>query len=165
MSGAKDSPPQDRREPSPQWQRGLLNWSDKAKFWALITVLLGGLLMSIWVATFAVPWLRHELSARPLDEALWLVRVIFGSLALTFFGLGAILTRYAWRVWRYAQAPPPAAWTLFDTPILRGALARQRAAVIAFAACLLLAGAVGLSLFPNAVDEAVRPAATKGTPS
>jgi hypothetical protein len=142
------------------WRRGLLHWSHATLFWSLIGVILTGLVVAIFVATIAVPWLRVELTVRPFDEALALLRLIFGSLAFTFFGLGALLTRYAWRIWRHAEAPPPDAFVIFDTPVIRGALARQRAAVVGFAACLLLAGSVGLSLFPNAIEQAVGPPPT-----
>jgi hypothetical protein len=145
------------RPPSEEWRRGLLGWSYAMQFWSLVGVLLTGLVLTILVATVAVPWLRVELNVRPFEEAIALLRLIFGSLAFTFFGLGAILTRYAWRIWRHAEAPPPGAIVLFDTPVVRGALARQRAAVIGFAASLLLAGSIGLSLFPNAVERAVGP--------
>lgn len=140
-----------------EWRRGILHWSHATLFWSLIGVILCGLVLTIFVATMAVPWLRVELTLRPFDEALALVRLIFASLAFSFFALGAILTRYAWRIWRHAEAPPPDAWVLFDTPIIRGRLARQRAFVVGFTACLLLAGAIGLSLFPNAVERAVAP--------
>jgi hypothetical protein len=143
------------------WRRGLLHWSHATLFWSLIGVILTGLVLTIYVATVAVPWLRVELTVRPFDDALALLRLIFGSLAFAFFGLGAILTRYAWRIWRHSEAPPPGALVLFDTPVIRGALARQRAAVVGFTACLLLAGSVGLSLFPNAVERAVAPPATE----
>lgn len=141
----------------PTWRRGLLHWSHATLFWSLVGVILTGLVLTIFVATVAVPWLRVELNVRPFEEALALLRLIFGSLAFTFFGLGALLTRYAWRIWRHDEAPPPGAVVLFDTPVIRGPLARQRAAVVGFAACLLLAGSVGLSLFPNAVERAVGP--------
>lgn len=152
--------PDDRRRPDDQgeWRRGLLHWSYATLFWSLIGVILTGLVITIFVAIVAVPWLKVELSVRPFDEALALLRLVFGSLALTFFGLGALLTRYAWQIWRHAEAPPPGVPVLFDTPVIRGALARQRAAVVGFAACVLLAGAVGLSLFPNAIEQAVGPA-------
>ncbi len=143
------------------WRRGLLHWSYATLFWSLVGVILTGLVVTIFVATVAVPWLRVELTVRPFEEALALLRVIFGSLAFIFFGLGALLTRYAWRIWRHAEAPPPDAIVLFDTPVIRGPQARQRAAVIGFAACLLLAGSVGLSLFPNAVERAVGPASSE----
>lgn len=153
MSADRTPPPPD----DPTWRRGLLHWSHATLFWSLIGVILTGLVATIFVATVAVPWLRVELTVRPFEEALALLRLIFGSLAFTFFGLGALLTRYAWRIWRHAEAPPPDAIVLFDTPVIRGALARQRAAVVGFAACLLLAGSIGLSLFPNAVERAVGP--------
>jgi hypothetical protein len=154
------------REPIPDegWRRGLLHWSHATLFWSLIGVILTGLVLTIFVATVAVPWLKVELNVRPFDEAIALLRLIFGSLAFTFFGLGALLTRYAWRIWRHAEAPPPGAIVLFDTPVIRGALARQRAAVVGFAACLLLAGSIGLSLFPNAVEQAVGPPSVDRVP-
>jgi hypothetical protein len=144
-----------------EWRQGLLHWSHATLFWSLIGVILCGLVLTIFVATIAVPWLRVELTTRPFDEALALVRLIFASLAFSFFALGAILTRYAWRIWRHSEAPPPDALVLFDTPIIRGRLARQRAFVVGFTACLLLAGSIGLSLFPNAVERAVTPPASE----
>jgi hypothetical protein len=153
MSTEEGRPPTDEAT----WRRGLLHWSYSTLFWSLIGVILTGLVLTIFVATVAVPWLRVELTVRPFEEALALLRLIFGSLAFTFFGLGALLTRYAWQIWRHSEAPPPGAIVLFDTPVLRGRLARQRAAVVGFAACLLLAGSIGLSLFPNAVERAVGP--------
>lgn len=153
MSGVE--PPRERDQLDDEIRRGLLHWSYSKLFWTLIGVILTGLVVTIFVAAVAVPWLHAELKVRPLDEALALIRLIFGSLALTFFALGALLTRYAWRMWRFSEAPPPGAWVLFDTPVLRGPRARQRAFVIASAAVLLLSGSIGLSLFPNAVEEAI----------
>jgi hypothetical protein len=132
--------------------------------WALLAGVAFGLLLILLLDRDGLPWLKRQLHERPLEEALSLLRWIFYSLAVLFAVLGGIVSRQAWRTFRSGQWPPPRAWVLVDTEVVHGTAARLRAAALGSAAALLFAGAVGLSLFPHAIERAVTPPAAGQAP-
>jgi hypothetical protein len=132
--------------------------------WALLAGVACGLLLILLLDRDGLPWLQRQLQERPLPEALSLLRWIFFSLAALFAMLGVIVGRQAWRTLASGQWPPPGSWVLVDTEVIHGLAARLRAAALGSAAALLFAGAVGLSLFPHAIERAVSQPAGGGAP-
>jgi hypothetical protein len=121
--------------------------------WALIAGVAAGLLLILLLDRDGLPWLKRQLHERPFEESMRLLRWIFYSLATLFFALGAIVGRQAWRTLASGQWPPPRSWVLVDTEVVRGLAARLRAAALGSVAFLLLAGGVGLSLFPYQIEK------------
>lgn len=122
--------------------------------WALLAGVAAGLLLILLLDRDGLPWLKQQLHERPFEDSMRLLRWIFYSLAALFFVLGAIVGRQAWRTHASGQWPPPRSWVLVDTEVVRGRAARMRAAALASVAGLLLAGGVGLSLFPQQIEKA-----------
>jgi hypothetical protein len=143
---------------APREEREMMRARRPGGGWALLAGVGCGLLLILLLDRDGLPWLKRQLHERPLEEALSLLRWIFYSLAAVFAVLGAIVGRQAWRTLRSGQWPPPRAWVLVDTEVVHGLAARLRAAALGSAAALLFAGAVGLSLFPHAIERAVTPA-------
>jgi O-antigen/teichoic acid export membrane protein len=146
-----------RRTPDPRDAPEVVRARRPGGGWALAAGVLAGLLLILLLDRDGLPWLKRQLHERPLEEALSLLRWIFYSLALLFAALGAVIGRQAWRTFSSGRWPPPGAWVLVDTEVVHGLAARLRAAALGSASALLFAGAVGLSLFPHAIERSVTP--------
>jgi hypothetical protein len=123
--------------------------------WALLAGVGFGVVLIMLLDREGLPWLKRQLHERPLEEALSLLRWIFYSLAVFVGLLGSVVARQAWRTLRSGRWPPPRSFVLVDTEVVYGLAARVRAAALGSAAGLLLASAVGLSLFPTQIERAV----------
>ncbi|HYD79100.1 MAG TPA: hypothetical protein VEC06_04770 [Paucimonas sp.] len=118
----------------------------------LAGVVLFALAMAAAFHFHALPLLQAAVSGTPTPDNIVAIKAIFIGIA----GLGALTAiawiRYALRMLRHRQDPPPGAWLWRDTKIVRGAAAVRRArlsiagAVLACAVCIGFAAYIAIAL-------------------
>jgi hypothetical protein len=139
--------------------------SKRSLVWIIILVSVASavamFVVRSWVQTYLLQVARISVTnpAVALEQLVFLVQTVFGSMTVALMAMSAFVGWYGFRILRSGHVPPPGAWLLEGKKVATGAAA-ERAAKLHMFVCALLAtaGIVTFALGHRLVEMVPPPA-------